>query len=152
MKTIKILLILSAVVFTGNALAAGDDEKQRCKKPKFYKFDPSLKKGAVEVAPGSEFSFHASGWVVPGTIEVQVKKIKTEVTVENRNIFYIFRGKLPSSLKDTFARISISGQAKLGCKNKSGWLVKITGGEESTDEAEEAVESETKEEVKAVDE
>jgi hypothetical protein len=141
MKTIKILFILSAVFFTGNVLALGEDENERCKKPKFYTFSPSAEKGAAEIAPGSEFSFHSSEWTAPGTVEVTVKKIKTAVTVENRNIFFIFKGKLPPELTDTYARISITGKAKLGCSNRGGWLVKITGDGAIANTAEETEEA-----------
>jgi hypothetical protein len=150
MKTIKILLILSAVFFSGIVLALGEDENERCKKPKFYTFSPSAEKGAAEIAPGSEFSFHSSEWTAPGTVVVTVKKIKTPVTVENRNIFFIFKGKLPPELKNTYARISISGQAKLGCRNRGGWLVKITGDQEPSDEAVETGKAETPETAKPV--
>ena len=136
MKTIKMLCILLIAVVSYPVAAYEGDEKQACKKPKFYKFDPYQKKGAAEAAPGSEFSFHASNYTVPESIEVAVKKIKTPVEVENRQSFLIVRGKLPESLSDTFARISIKGTAELGCKKKGGWLVKITAPETAVEQAE----------------
>jgi len=125
MKTIKILCILLIAVVNNPAAAYEGEEKPVCKKPKFYKFDPIQKKGVVEVPPGSKFSFHASNYTKPETIEVAVKKIKTPVEVENRQSFLIVRGRLPESLTNTFTRISIKGTAELGCKKKGGWLVKI---------------------------
>ncbi len=130
MKTIKMLCILLIALVNNPAAAYEGEEKPVCKKPKFYKFDPYQKKGVVEVPPGSEFSFHASNYTKPESIEVAVKKIKTPVEVENRNSFLIIRGRLPESLSNTFARISIKGTAQLGCKRiGAGWLVKITGPE-----------------------
>ncbi len=86
--------------------------------------------------PGSEFSFHASNYTIPETIEVAVKKITTPVEVENRQSFLIVRGRLPESLSNTFARISIKGTAQLGCKHKGGWLVKIVAPEAAAKQAE----------------
>jgi len=136
MKTIKMLCILLIAVYNNPAVAYEGEEKQVCKKPKFYKFDPYQKKGAAEAPPGSKFSFHASNYTVPESIEVAVKKIKTPVEVENRQSYFIVRGKLPESLSDTFARISIKGTAELGCKKKGGWLVKITAPETAEEPAE----------------
>ncbi|MGR9073184.1 MAG: hypothetical protein ACU833_08995 [Gammaproteobacteria bacterium] len=96
-----------------------------CDKPKFSRFNPAH---LEEVEPGAEFSFNGTGNVAANSVEVTVKGIKVDLQVEDKEFFYRFSGRLPESLKGTFARIDIKGNDKLGCKGSDGWLVKITGG------------------------
>ena len=80
--------------------------------------------------PACEINFYKDKKKEEST-EKKVEKIPVEVTLEDRNLFYIVRGKLPDSLKNTYARISIKAVAILGCKTKGGWLLKITDGPEA---------------------
>lgn len=125
-NALTIALFLFSVIFAETAFSyESSSDKKECKKPKIRTFIPADKS---EVPPGSEISFHVTNNIDPTKIEVTVKKIPVEVTLEDRNLFYIVRGKLPDSLKNTYARISIKAVALLGCKTKGGWLLKITDG------------------------
>jgi len=77
------------------------------------------------VAPQSEFSFWVKGITEPGLVEVTAKKIPVKLTVEDKEQFFLFTGKLPESLKGTAARIQVSVNFKK-CPAKKGWLLKIS--------------------------
>ncbi|MEQ1635497.1 MAG: hypothetical protein ABL903_02325 [Methylococcales bacterium] len=95
-----------------------------CAKPKFSHFMPAAK---GEAKPNSIFSFVASPNTHPKSIKVTVKDIPVEVNTSSKmeNAFKV-TGSLPASLKNTFARISISGESSGQCKGAEGWLIKIT--------------------------
>jgi len=95
-----------------------------CAKPKFSHFIPAAK---AEAKSGTEFSFVASANTHPKTIKVTVKEVPVELTVPTQSeSAYVVTGKLPESLKNTFARISISAESSGQCKGTEGWLIKIT--------------------------
>ncbi|MCF7971696.1 MAG: hypothetical protein K9L22_11105 [Methylococcaceae bacterium] len=77
------------------------------------------------VAPQSEFSFWVTGITEPDLVEVTAKKIPVELTVEDKENFFLFTGKLPESLKGTAARIQVSVNFKK-CPAEKGWLLKIS--------------------------
>jgi hypothetical protein len=77
------------------------------------------------VAPQSEFSFWVKGITDPDLVEVTVKQIPVTLTVEDKEHFFLFKGKLPESLKGTAARILVDVNFKK-CPAEKGWLVKIT--------------------------
>ncbi|MEE9396040.1 MAG: hypothetical protein V3V31_03410 [Methylococcales bacterium] len=128
MKNKRILLLLVLYAFASCAMATRNRENE-CIKPRFSKFVPEQ---YSVVPPGSEFSFVASGNTMADTIKVAVKKIETEITIEDKDIFYKVRGRLPESLVGTFARITISakgdsGKSETACRlAKGGWLIKIS--------------------------
>lgn len=122
LSNLSFFLILSGIT-SGYAFAYGTDDNKKCRKPKFRDFEPVR---LTEVAPGSEISFHVSGWADPDTIEATAKKIPMTVTVIDKMNFFIATAKLPDSLEDGFARLSIEAKAKDGrCIGKDGWLLKI---------------------------
>ena len=130
MKNVRhtlILLMLSfvSITFSGNANARF--EKHVCSKPKFSAFKPGDR---ADVAPGSEFSFRAPGDINSNSVKATVKGIKVDLTADDRNDFYYFKGTLPAELIDTYARIKVDGKVNLGCQGSSGWLIKITGADE----------------------
>lgn len=117
-----LMISLASVAFIGNANARF--EKHVCSKPKFTAFKPGDR---AEVAPGSAFSFRAPGDINSNSVKATVKGIEVDLTVDDRNEFYYFKGTLPAELKDTYARIKVDGKVRLGCEGSSGWLIKITG-------------------------
>ncbi len=128
-NVLTMVLFLFSAIFADTAFSyESTSDKAECKKPKIRTFIPADKS---EVQPGAEISFHVTHNIDPAKLEVTAKKIPVEVTLEDRNLFYIVRGKLPDSLKNTYARISIKAVAILGCKTKGGWLLKITDGPEA---------------------
>ena len=124
---ITLLLIIQAlcmVFFTQSAAAFEDYEKKDCKLPRLRSIKPEPRS---EVPPESEFSFTLPTWTDPEQITVTVKKLPTEITISGNNSFFLVKGKLPASLENTFARISVKAVAELGCIKKEGWLLKISG-------------------------
>jgi hypothetical protein len=95
-----------------------------CMKPQLTKFLPA---NLATVAPGSGFSFQAFNVEKPEQIKVNVKTIPVEVTTEDKDSFFIVKGKLPAELVNTTARISIKvvNAKNPKCNGENGWLVKI---------------------------
>jgi hypothetical protein len=107
-----------------SAGSGGGDSMSTCLKPHLSKFLPAH---LATVSPGSEFSFVAFNINKPENISVTVKKIPVETTSEFKDPFYVVKGKLPESLKNTAARINIKVSGKTShCEAENGWLVKIT--------------------------
>ena len=108
MKPHRLLLAFLVMGIAANAWAYGSSSSTKsCTKPKFSDFFPADKS---EVAPESEFSFSASSVPYPDSIDVRVKKQPVEVTISEKNGTYRVTGKLPDSLRNTYARISISAE------------------------------------------
>lgn len=140
MKNLKCVVVVLAVFCVNSPLVyavqshaghgggGGGHKKGGCQKPKISRFKP---KHLTEVAPGSEFSVWVSGVKNPNNIKVTVKKEPVEVTKEDKEAFYLVKGKLPATLKGTVARIhvtaaSVTGNTSAKCNNADGWLLKIT--------------------------
>ncbi len=141
MKSFKFVVVILAVFCTNSPLVyavqshaghggggGGGHKKGGCHKPKISRFKP---KHLTEVAPESEFSVWVSGVKNPDNIKVTVKKQPVEVTKEDKEAFYLVKGKLPASVKGTVARIhvtaaSVTGNTSAKCNNADGWLLKIT--------------------------
>lgn len=116
-------MVFILAVFSTNALSYGSSSsKKACSKPKFTKFTPPH---LSEVAAQSEFSFQASSLTNPESIEVTVKKQPVEVTRNKKNNGYLISGKLPATLKGTYARITIKATGTNKCKGDDGWLLKV---------------------------
>jgi hypothetical protein len=95
-----------------------------CIKAKISRYTPEH---LATVAPGSEFSFAASGSNGPGHIHVSIKQQPIEVTLEDKDTFYLVKGRLPAEIKNTVVRISVSLKSKIGrCDAEGGWLVKVS--------------------------
>ena len=108
----------------GASSGGGGGGENACSKPQLTKFLPD---NLATVAPGSAFSFMAFNVSKPEQIEVTVKTIPVEVTTEDKESFYLVKGKLPADLVNTIARINIKVNAKISrCDGENGWLVKIT--------------------------
>ncbi len=123
MKSHHTLWILALMLATGNVWAYGSSSSTKsCTKPKFSEFSPV---NNAEVAAKSAFSFLASAGTNPDSINVTVKDLPVAVTITAKNKSFEVTGKLPDSLKGTFARISISADGPNKCKGSDGWLVKI---------------------------
>ena len=107
----------------GSSAGGGGGSENTCSKPQLTKFFPA---NLATVAPGSEFSFMAFHVDKPEQIKVTVKTIPVEVTVEDKQNFYLVKGRLPADLNSTAARINIKVNAKYSrCDGENGWLVKI---------------------------
>ncbi|MDO9269998.1 MAG: hypothetical protein Q7T96_12910 [Methylobacter sp.] len=105
------------------ASTGGGGGENACLKPQLTKFLPA---NMATVAPGSAFSFLAFNVEKPEQIKVTVKTLPVEVTTEDKDTFYLVKGKLPAELVNTTARINIKVNAKVSrCNGENGWLVKI---------------------------
>ncbi|MDD5578013.1 MAG: hypothetical protein PHY16_01875 [Methylobacter sp.] len=108
----------------GNSNRGETNSGGACIKPQLAKFLPPH---LATVAPEAEFSFLAFNIQKPEQITVTVKAIPVAVTAEYKEPFYVVKGKLPSSLKNTAARINVKVSAKTShCELENGWLVKIS--------------------------
>lgn len=106
-----------------NMSGGGGGGESGCLKVQLNKFMPE---NLATVAPGSAFSFWAFNVDKPEHIKVTVKSIPVEVATENKEGFYLVKGKLPAELVNTAARINIKVTAKNPkCNAENGWLVKI---------------------------
>lgn len=135
MRIIKILVTLCAVSFSGNGMAqstgghgghggGSGSSGTDCIKAKISRYTPEH---LATVAPGSEFSFAASGSNGPGHIHVSIKQQPIEVTIEDKDTFYLVKGKLPKEIKNSVVRISVSLKSKFSrCDAEGGWLLKVS--------------------------
>jgi len=102
----------------------GGGNEASCIKAKISHFKPEH---LATVAPGSEYSFTISGSKGPGHIHVSIRQEPAEVTIEDKETFYLVKGKLPPNLKNETVRISVRAMAKVGkCDADGGLLLKIT--------------------------
>lgn len=125
---IHLLIVLSAVFFTGSVYGyTPDDKEEACKKPKYREFSlPEFKAPEnAEVPPESEFSFTLSVWANKETIKLTAKKQPIPFTVETTSTFHRVKAKLPAALNGQFVRIDATVKAILGCDEQMGWLVKV---------------------------
>lgn len=124
MKFIRLCLPLLFLSITTNAWAYGSSSSSKsCAKPKFSEFVPADK---AEVAAASDFSFTASANAYPESIKVTVKKQPVAINVTEINGVYRVTGKLPDSLRNTYARININAEGPSRCQGSGGWLIKIS--------------------------
>jgi len=105
-------------------MSEGGGSRSSCSKPRLERFMPAP---LATVPSGSDFSFYAFNVDDPKNISVTAKKIPVEVTTEYREPFYIVKGKLPESLKNTPLRIDIKVSSKYSrCEAENGWLIKVS--------------------------
>lgn len=132
MQTIKIFATLLALGFgniswaqsTGHIGHGGGSDGPSCIKAKISRYTPEH---LATVAPGSEFSFAASGSNGPGHIHVSIKQQPIDVQIEDKETFYLVKGKLPEDIKNTTVRISVTLKSKVNkCDTEGGWLLKVT--------------------------
>jgi hypothetical protein len=117
------LVVLSFACSVMAAEANEDEKKKNCKKPKFYDFVP---KHLSEVAPESEISFKVARAKSSEEVHLEVKKVPVPLTAENKDLFYMMKGKLPDSLRGTYARLNVRAIGDGGCHAEDGWLLKIS--------------------------
>lgn len=110
-------------IYSNNVIAEEEDEKKACRLPRLRSITP---KHLSEVPPETEFSFTLPQWTDPEKVTVSVKKLPTEYTVENHNSFLRVKGKIPASIENSYARVSVKAIAFEGCVMKDGWLLKVT--------------------------
>lgn len=135
MKKIYLLAVILAVSMF-DAQAAMDHSAHRgrgakaetggaaCVRPQLSKMQPAH---LATVAPGSEFSFVVSNLSDPEQVSVEVKRQPVEIQTEFKNPYYIVRGKIPESLRNTAARVDVKIDSKMAsCRAEDGWLLKIS--------------------------
>lgn len=104
--------------------SGGASNEVSCIKAKISRYNPEH---LSTVAPGSEFSFAVSGSNGPGHIHVSIRDQPVDVSVEDKETFYLVKGKLPADLKNQTVRLSIKAKAKVGkCDANDGLLLKVT--------------------------
>ncbi|WAK00974.1 hypothetical protein [Methylobacter sp. YRD-M1] len=116
--------IAGASGHAGHTPGTGSGGGGACTKARLSKFLPGH---LATVAPEAEFSFVVTGIQSPDQVDVTVKTIPVEITGEDKDSFYLIKGKLPTELKNVTARINVKVNAKSPrCDAENGWLVKIT--------------------------
>ena len=125
MKLQNILWVAILLIIPANVWAYGDSgtDTGMCKKLNFSDFTPV---NSAEVAPHSAFSFFASGAAYPNSIKVTIKGQSVPVTVVQKQNGYKVSGKLPNSVKGTYAKINIDAKGIAQCEVSDGWLIKVT--------------------------
>jgi len=132
MQFSRIFLLLFAICFytngwaqaTGHIGHGGGAGGSDCIKAKMSRITPE---NMTTVTPGSTFSFAASGSKSPEHIHVSIKHQPIDVTVEDKDTFYLVTGKLPEDIKNTVVRISVNLKSKVSrCDFEGGWLVKVS--------------------------
>jgi len=104
--------------------AGGGGEDTACFKAKISRFKPDH---LESIKPGGEFQFAVSGSNGPGHIHVTIRQEAVPVTVENKETFYLVKGKLPDNIKNEVVRISVRAKAKFSkCDADGGILLKVT--------------------------
>ncbi len=107
----------------GNARGNGAGGAGDCIKAHINDFTPAH---LATVKPGSEFSFTVVNIASTEQVVVTVKRQPVEVVGEFIDPFFLFKGKLPDNLANTYARIDVVVNAKATeCENEDGWLLKI---------------------------
>jgi hypothetical protein len=95
-----------------------------CLHPRLDKMQPAH---LATVSPGGAFSFLIYNIDDPKQVTVEVKKQPVDVVFELKDTFYVVKGKIPDSLRNTAARIDVKINAKAtSCRAADGWLVKIS--------------------------
>ncbi|MCX7088554.1 MAG: hypothetical protein NTV00_10935 [Methylococcales bacterium] len=124
MNHYKTLCLLSLMLLNTSVWAYGSSSSSKaCEKPRFTEFTPADK---TTVAAQSAFSFEASSITNPKSIVVTIKQEPVTISVTPKNVGYLVQGKLPVSIKNTAARVTISAESPSGCKASDGWLVNVT--------------------------
>lgn len=128
-----ILQLVAAVgVFgtVGNVVAyeasPGGGTTDPCTQVYFTAFTPapfSVEKNNKEVAPKSEFSFLASK--ATASVTVKIKDETVPVTKTAMNDGFLFKGKLPASIKGSYIRLDIFAKGPNNCDTTTGWLLKV---------------------------
>ncbi|MDD5461685.1 MAG: hypothetical protein PHG00_08645 [Methylococcales bacterium] len=124
MKLYKPLWILILMMAATHVWAYGSSgsSKKACNKPKFIEFMPSHN---AQVSAKSEFSFVASANTDPKSIIVTIKDQPVAINIKPENQVFQVKGRLPDTLTEGFARISVTADSLSGCKGSDGWLVRI---------------------------
>ena len=146
-KILKSLLLFFALIVSYNASAYnGKAVDEQCKKPRFDHFSLPIYKvpERIDVAPESEFSFRLSSKVAPETLKLTIKGKPVNYQIESNNSFYRITSKIPAEYTGKFVRINATVTAKLECKGRGGWLIKVANAKvDAKTEPEIIVETET---------
>ena len=109
---------------TGHIGHGGDGGALACVKAKITHYHPEH---LATVAPGSEISFIVSGSNGPGHIHVIVRDEPLELTLEDKDAYYVVKTHLPAKYKNEAVRVNIRVEAKYSrCDVDGGLLLKVT--------------------------
>ncbi|WP_347987219.1 hypothetical protein [Methylomonas sp. AM2-LC] len=136
MQIIKILAFLSSLCASnmlwaqaapshgGHGGSSGGSDDVSCIKAKISHYKPEH---LSSVSPGSEFSFTVSGSNGPNHIHVSIRQEPVAISFEDKESFFLVKGKLPANLKNETVRVSVRAKARISkCDADGGMLLKIT--------------------------
>ncbi len=61
----------------------------------------------------------------PSTLRLTAKNKPLDYKIEDKNSFYRISSKIPAEYTGKFVRINAFVTAKLECRGKDGWLIKV---------------------------
>ena len=125
MKWQNVVWIAIVFILPGTAWAYGDINAGNNMIPCTAKFSRFTPPNNTEVAPKSEFSFFASPLTNPSSIRVTIKDQLVPLTITTKHDGLQVTGKLPASVKGTYAKINLKGKGPNQCEATGGWLVKV---------------------------
>lgn len=114
----------AAMDHSGHSGGGSGGSDVTCIHPRLDRIQPAH---LATIAPGSEFSFVVFNIDNPKLVSVMVKNKPVDIETEFKDPFYVVKGRIPDSLRNTAARIDVKIDAKYNpCKAAQGWLVKIS--------------------------
>jgi hypothetical protein len=114
----------AAMDHSGHSGGGSGSSDVTCIHPRLDRIQPAH---LATIAPGSEFSFVVFNIDNPKLVSVMVKNKPVDIETEFKDPFYVVKGRIPDSLRNTAARIDVKIDAKYNpCKAAQGWLVKIS--------------------------
>jgi len=109
---------------TGHIGHGGEGGALSCVKAKITHYHPE---NLATVVPGSEISFIVSGSNGPGHIHVIVRDEPLELTLEDKDAYYVVKTHLPAKYKNEAVRVNIRVEARYSkCDADGGLLLKVT--------------------------
>lgn len=95
-----------------------------CFKAKISHFKPEH---LATVAPGADFSFYVSGPSSGSQIHVSIRQQPIKVDIEDKETFFLVKGKLPPEYKNEVVRVSVKAITKsTKCDAEGGLLLKVS--------------------------
>ena len=109
---------------TGHIGHSGESGALSCVKAKITHYHPEH----LATAPsGAEISFIVSGSNGPGHIHVTVRDEPLELSLDDKEAFYVVKTHLPAKYKNEAVRVNIKVDAKYSrCDAEGGLLLKVS--------------------------
>ncbi|MCH9699534.1 MAG: hypothetical protein K0U68_15650 [Gammaproteobacteria bacterium] len=124
----SMITLLLSMTLSQSVFAYGGGARQVvCKKPEVKVLSPQPQKGALAVAPGSEFVFEVSSDAKQKAISMSAKDIDIPAQISTMNNGKLkVSGNLPEALVDGYASVALTAPSESGkCNGQAKILVQI---------------------------